>query len=233
MKYLILFLCSITFFACSKKWKRKHCDREYHLEHPVSIYPVQNSYNIGDTIWVDINLSNKFNAEIIEASKDSPYFQEITLENFDFHRNYIFISKLTDSTQSYQSQNAHVWSNFNYILQKGFILSEDELGPEYKLEYSNNQYSFKLGIIPIISGRYLIQLHRNPYYTSPDQMEYNEQDILPDCDNEIITKIKFPINKQINGSYNNNYNVFTEFMNPYLENDIDRIKQYTFNFKVN
>lgn len=229
MKINYLFILSIFLYSCHPE---KRCHRTYNIEQSTSVYPVSNNYSLGDTIWVEINISDVFESEIVDGQGDKSN-KTITLSNFDFHRSFINISKLTDSTQSYQAQDPYVWSNFNYILQKGTIVSEDELGPEFKLSYSENNYQFKIGIIPTVSGRYLLRLSRSPYNTIADQMEQNEQDILPDCNHELIGNVIFPINRQSNGTYNNNYNIFTQFMNPSLETDLNLIQTQCFNFIVN
>ncbi len=224
-----LFLILFLIFGCKPE---KRCHRTYNIEQAVSIYPVLNNYNIDDTIWLEINVSDEFMAEVVDK-KEGVSNQTIKLSNFDFHRNMIFISKLIDSTLNYQSQDSHVWSNFDYVLNKGTITAEDNISLEYKLDYVNNTYQVKIGLIPLVSGRYLLRFNRVPYYTIADQVELNEQDILEDCDHELIGDLNFPINRQSNGTYNNNYNIFTQFMNPNLETDLNLIQTQCFNFIVN
>ena len=60
----------------------------------------------------------------------------------------------------------------------------------------------------------------------------NEQDLTPECETEIITAINFPVNKQPDGSYLTNYHLFEQYMNPSLENDLDRIQKECFTFVV-
>ena len=61
----------------------------------------------------------------------------------------------------------------------------------------------------------------------------NEQDLTPECEKEMIYNIRFPINRQSDGSYLTNYHIFEQHMNPALETDLDRIKNRCFTFKVN
>jgi hypothetical protein len=65
------------------------------------------------------------------------------------------------------------------------------------------------------------------------QGKLNEVDIRPECPVEQIEDIRFPVNKQSNGSHLTNYHLFEQFMNPELENDLDRIKNECFTFIVN
>lgn len=57
--------------------------------------------------------------------------------------------------------------------------------------------------------------------------------IRPECDGkDQIEAIKFPVNKQADGTYKTNYHLFEKYMNLTLENDLNRIKNESFTFVV-
>lgn len=228
MKINLFILSTLLLFACKPE---KRCHRTYDIEQSVEIYPVQNSYAIGDTIWLEINVPETFFAEISDGQGSQPS-QEITLKVFDFHDCSILLTKLIDSTQNSQAQNSSVGFDFNHVLEKGMIVSVDSEELHFKQSYENNSYQLKIGLIPLVSGRYLLRFNRRPNYPGNKNSELNEQDILPDCDHETISELRFPINKQSNGTYNTNYSIFTQFMNPLLETDLPFIQTQCFSFVV-
>lgn len=228
MKINLFILSTLLLFACKPE---KRCHRTYDIEQAVEIYPVQNSYAIGDTIWLEINVPETFFAEINDGQGSKPS-QEITLKDFDFHDCSILLTKLIDSTQNSQAQNSSVGFNFNHVLEKGTIVSVDSEELHFKQSYENNSYHLKIGLIPLVSGRYLLHFNRRANYPGNKNSELNEQDILPDCDHETIGELKFPINKLSNGSYNSNYSIFTQFMNPLLETNLPFIQTQSFSFVV-
>ena len=62
MKTVIIAILSLLLLSASCT-KNKKCLRGYDLEHSVSVYPIKESYNVGDTIWFEMNFSDTFNAK--------------------------------------------------------------------------------------------------------------------------------------------------------------------------
>jgi hypothetical protein len=159
--------------------------------------------------------------------------ENIHLKNFDFRRTFLSFFELVDSSENVAGQSKSVWKeSFDPIYVTGNIIQELPDGPEYKLNYQNNSYHLKIGMILKKSGVFLhcpIFLHS---YAMADGF-LNEQDLTSECETEIITAINFPVNKQPDGSYLTNYHLFEQFMNPSLENDLDRIQKECFTFVVN
>lgn len=226
---ILIFSCLLLSVSCKKK---KKCSRSYELEHPVSVYPVQDSYNVGDTIWFEMNFSDVFDAVFTNNFTGDKENQSIQLKDFDFHRNILFFLRLNDGTVNLNSQDTDSWQYFTPVLVTGTVIYEHHDGPEYKLDYNNEYYKFKIGVICNQSGRFVCRPGFGHYYSNAEG-QYNEQDLTPECETEIITDIRFPVNKQSNGTYLTNYHLFEQFMNPALENDLDRIKKECFTFVVN
>lgn len=233
MKTLFITILGLLLLSASCK-KNKKCSRGYELEHPVSVYPIKESYNIGDTIWFEMNFSDVFNAEITNNyDEGSKHNENIQLRNFDFNRNFLRIIKLVDNTQNINGQPTGTWIDaFEPIYSIGQLIQELPDGPEYKLKYENNTYYLKYGMILQQSGTYLYYpIFKHDYPNSSSGA--NEQDLTPECETEIITDIRFPVNGQSNGTYLTNFYLFEQFMNPALEDDLDRIKKECFTFIVN
>jgi hypothetical protein len=75
----------------------------------------------------------------------------------------------------------------------------------------------------------------SPYfeqYYSGSLYRSNQQDITPECENEVITDIRFPVNRQPDGTYLTNYHLFEQSMDTTLENDLERIRTASFTFEV-
>ena len=231
MKYLALIIVVLSLASC--KPRKKKCSRGYDLDHPVSVYPVKDSYAIGDTIWFEMNFSDILNALVTNNYTGEKFNENIHLKNFDFRRTFLSFFELVDSSENVAGQSKSVWKeSFDPIYVTGNIIQELPDGPEYKLNYQNNSYHLKIGMILKKSGVFLhcpIFLHS---YAMADGF-LNEQDLTSECETEIITAINFPVNKQPDGSYLTNYHLFEQFMNPSLENDLDRIQKECFTFVVN
>ncbi len=231
MKTIIIAILSLLLLSASCN-KNKKCSRGYDLEHPVSVYPIKESYNVGDTIWFEMNFSDTFNAKITNNyDGGSTHYESIQLKNFDFLRNFLRILKLQNNTIPALAQE-YKWDAFTSIFVLGNVLFEGQEGVEYKLLYSNNTYKMKIGVLCNEIGTYLFSPNFRHYYPT-SSFGANEQDLTPECEKEIITGISFPINRQANGTHLTNYHLFEQFMNPALENDLDRIKNECFTFVVN
>jgi hypothetical protein len=179
-----------------------------------------------------MNFPNVFDAKV-STSTGKNFNKEITLKDFDFKRTFLSFTKLVDDSVNTLVQPSGFWQDyFDPIYITGQIIQELTDGPEYKLIYQNGRYLLKIGMILKQSGRYLY----NPLFFPPNFPSVGkggEQDITPECETEIVTKIRFPVNKQADGSYLTNYHLFEQFMNPALEPDLDRIQKECFTFVVN
>lgn len=227
---LFLFLSSLLFSSSCVK-KEKHCQRDYTFEHPVSVYPVKDSYNVGDTIWFEMSFSDTFKNVRVKDGGNGSWTENIIWKNADWQQNFFSILKLVDSTSNTANQISG-WSSFTPIYENGDILYLNEYGPKYKLTYSSSSYSFKTGLIMIEQGRYMASfafLRTYPSYLDKE----NKVVVKGECPIEYFDDIEFPINKQLNGTYLTNYHLFEQFMNPNLETNLEKVKKQTFTFIVN
>lgn len=211
--YFLSFLL-LTTTAC--KPRKKKCSRSYQIEHPVSVYPVKESYAIGDTIWFEPNFSDVFHVRYNNNFDGKSFNQTITLKNFEFYPTFIPFKKITDTTVNLAGNNVSGWPSFEAIYQPEYTQYEMYYGVQYVYKYTNAQYHYKLGIICKEKGRFVYF----PVWTVFPNTNMaclaglNEQDLTPECEKEIITDIRFPINKQPDGSHLTNYHLYEQIMHP-------------------
>jgi hypothetical protein len=231
MKNLICLGLLLMFLSCKKRPETCNLSH-FTFEHPVTVYPVKDSYNIGDTIWFEMNFSDIFNVKVRNNIYGNYRTESVQLKNFDFHRNFLSIFKMSDSTKNAAGQTTGKFDeSFNTILEKGEILNSLPDGPEYKLEYSNNQYKLKIGLITKTPGLFLLSpIFFNKYPNAHNSL--NKVEIRPECDLEYIEDIMFLINKQNDGSFRTNYDLFKKFMNPLVSYDINNIRNECYTFVV-
>jgi hypothetical protein len=236
MKKLAIYFLSLLLLATACEPKKKKCSRGYVFEHPVSVYPIKESYNIGDTLWFEMNFPNVFNVLVTNNYSGEKFNENIQLKNFDFRRTFLSFIELADSSVRVIEQARDKWDeSFDPIYITGNIIQELPDGPEYKLIYQNNSYLLKIGIILKKSGVFLY----NPVFFHNYPMAegfLNLQDLTPECEKEMVSNIHFPVNRQLDGTYLTNYHLFEQWMNPEpsIEGEnIERFKTECFTFVVN
>ena len=163
MKYTYLIIVLLVFTSC--KPRKKKCSRDYDLEHPVSVYPVKESYTIGDTIWFEMNFSDIIDVIVTINNTGEKFEDHIQLKNFDFRRTFLPFYELADSSKRVSEQVKGKWDeSFDPIYIAGNIIQELPDGPEYKLIYQNNAYQLKIGMILKKSGVFLCDPFFYPAY---------------------------------------------------------------------
>jgi hypothetical protein len=213
MKYLSLIIVILVFTSC--KPRKKKCSRDYDLYHPISVYPVKESYHIGDTIWFEMNLPDVFNVLVTNNYSGEKFTENIKLEDFDFRRTFLPFYELADSSKRVSEQVKGKWDeSFDPVYVIGNIVQELPDGPEYKLIYQNNAYLLKIGMILKKSGVFLCDPFFLPSYPMACFGYLNEQDLTPECEKEMVSKMHFPVNKQADGTHHTNYHLFEQWMNP-------------------
>ncbi len=235
MKYLSLIIVILVFTSC--KPRKKKCSRDYDLYHPISVYPVKESYHIGDTIWFEMNLPDVFNVLVTNNYSGEKFTENIKLEDFDFRRTFLPFYELADSSKRVSEQVKGKWDeSFDPVYVIGNIVQELPDGPEYKLIYQNNAYLLKIGMILKKSGVFLCDPFFLPSYPMACLGYLNEQDLTPECEKEMVSKMHFPVNKQADGTHHTNYHLFEQWMNPdpSIEGtNIEHWQNESFTFVVN
>ena len=86
MKALLLTYCLFLITVSCEKRKEICQWSHFTFEHPVSVYPIKESYNIGDTIWFEMNFLDVFNASVRNNYNGQIRYEKIQLKDFDFQK---------------------------------------------------------------------------------------------------------------------------------------------------
>jgi hypothetical protein len=164
----------------------------------------------------------------VYESGGKEFYESVQLKNFDFQTPEMQIFELKTKALPAFAQEP-VWDAFTSIHVSGDIQWEEKRGMGYVLSYSDGMYSLKIGLVCKAAGKFLL----TNFYDPPNpRYSFNQPDISPDCERESIYDILFPVNRQPDGTYLNNYHLFEQYMDPSLENDLDRIRNESFTFEV-
>lgn len=159
MKSILLFiiLSFIGIFVACDWRKANDCYKDYKFTIPFKLYPENDTFRIGDTIWLE---------SVIPAMQyDSISEQEYSLGDFE-HKVYIAFDRKDTSGQSSSGSD-----NFDFFNAVGtclrFVTGNHS---EFKLYYKRNNFgvdSLKAAFIPTQSGLYSFSAFANTidYYT--------------------------------------------------------------------
>lgn len=156
--FITLFFASLFLLKCECKKLQIDCTQvKYNFQLPVKAYPDQDTINIGDTIWLEIN-------------------ESVTLKNTDGNLiNYGGAANLGSAIGfSYRDTILKQWvdavNKFSFYLMKGTELKVTSLDVEYRFSEQNSMYIFKLGVIPKQKGLYSLLLsNSNNTYRNSDK----------------------------------------------------------------
>lgn len=150
MKKILLYDALIgfafLFSSCQSCHPAKDCYQDYEFTIPVSIYPAKDTFKIGDTIWLESEISNIL-------------FDSVSQSNLNFND---FEHKIYGGIDRYdQSNPSFAENNFKYLNVDGKIeVNGGGALPSFlRLKYiktSPNIQTIKVGIVPEITGLYRI-----------------------------------------------------------------------------
>lgn len=139
MKYwfFVVTIVLITVSNCS----RSDCYREYSFDFPVNIYPVNDTINIGDTLWIEINIANtiedKETGEIVDIS-------DLDLHFVMFNSRYdnLYINNSIEDFDIYLTKGV-----FQVSPTRSFVAFEN-----------TNDKNFKMAIVPKTTGGQMLSI---------------------------------------------------------------------------
>jgi hypothetical protein len=203
VRNLILVLSAVV--AVSGCIKGKKCANSYSFVHPATLYPVQSSYNVGDTIWVDMNVSDVFLANVKDASGNKKQ-ETVHLTDFYFRELSASVSKIMNNG----SGLSNALSSFTLITEAGSSYDAGDQRLVFEYVYLNSTYKFKLGLVCNEPGVFVY----TPWFHDINQgAEGPKKDlnISPDCNKEVIERVSFPVNKQADGTFLNNAAILQQY----------------------
>ena len=168
-------------------FSKDKCDYiPYLFEVTVEISPIVDTVFVGDTLWLSAQFS-----DLVYEKNTAEFYK---LENFDFHTHF-GLARI--DTEAWQDAN----TKFAFLLEKGELnyipltsnLSKIIIG----YEYENNEYSFRIGTIPLEKGTYYMS-----YSSSWVDFEDNPSlNFVPNCDREYVEGINYAVNTEENNYY--------------------------------
>ena len=167
--------------------------------YPVSITPNTDTINVGDTLWIEVNLP--------DSIYDNTNSRKFYLPSFNF-QSYMSVRKLVDNTANWSFQ-LNSSNNFNTKNNIGSIYKTTSSSIDFQPVYQNNHYVFKGAIIPKDNGVYCLVFTNFSYEQRLTEILGLEQikPLAPDANNFSI-KLDF-IDYKINNG-NTHYNIFTQ-----------------------
>ena len=167
--------------------------------YPVSITPNTDTINVGDTLWIEVNLP--------DSIYDNTNSRKFYLPSFNF-QSYMSVRKLVDNTANWSFQ-LNSSNNFNTKNNIGSIYKTTSSSIDFQPVYQNNHYVFKGAIIPKDTGVYCLVFTNLSYEQRLTDFLGLEQikSLAPNANrfNILLDFIDFKIN---NG--NTHYNIFTQ-----------------------
>ena len=196
--YFSLFTLLIT--SCGKE-----CKTYYTFEMPVTISPINDSINIGDTLWFEINVSSML------KDRESNTVIDVKDQMLAWDQNMmIFFREIVDSLGNIAEQEDAV-SKFDFIYDKGSLVNyTGNLAKGLKFSYENGQYSIKTGIIPKDSGIYFLTFLFDNKSTDVHDSEFDVKLVDTEECKEILHQIYYKVNEQNDGSYDTNPEIVNE-----------------------
>ena len=191
--YAAYFAFTALFSSCQSCDPPQDCYQDYKFTIPVSLYPAKDTFKIGDTIWLE--------SEISSTLFDSISQSNISFNDFE-HTIYGSIDKFYQHFQSFAE------NNFQYINIEGAMEVAGTVGaPSFlRLKYiktANEKQVIKAGIVPEIKG-----LYRIGFFT-PSESYYTETGIIKQNCTETIL-MRFNMNGRIS---DNNYHILQGYPN--------------------
>ena len=222
MIFSLILLVTIT--GCIKG---KRCSNSYSFTHSVAVYPVQSSYNVGDTIWFDMAVSDVFEVGVTDRT-GKKHQETVHLTDFYFDRLYASVSEIVNG-----GGLSNALGSFTMVTAAGMVYDGGNQQLIFEYDYLNSVYVFKLGLVCNAPGVFV--------YTSwfEDQnmgAEGPKKDlnISSDCSKEFIERITFPVNKQVDGTYLNNSGILEQYPNVLAHFlSLNKGKGETYTFVVN
>lgn len=159
--HLFTLIAVLFFNSCIDGLFEPPCNRYYTFEYPISIYPVNDTINIGDTLWVEIDIDNliedKETSEMIDISDLDLHFMML---NYRYELDYPNNS-LSDFDILIMDGNHQLSST------RSFLAFDDKA-----------EKKFKLALIPKVSGGQAIAIAIPPDIDDEPYVELSSEECL-------------------------------------------------------
>ncbi len=147
---LLIVAISAIFLGCPGKDCNDEGYIEYNFQLPFSVSPQQDTFQVGDTIWVIADFSD----EVLDLNSGNTFL----LEDFSFN------SELNNAKIDTTPFLSSGW--FDDLLFFGEVgkltrhaFSTGGIANFFEYEYTDHKYKVKIGIVPIQPGLFLLAFH--------------------------------------------------------------------------
>jgi len=185
MRILTILSCLACFFLFSQCTPEPTCVIEYHVDFPLTISPHQDTFQLGDTIWCEMDLPNLI-------------LNKQTGENVDFSNFDLFFKTFIYRKDTSISMEATTQFNIEPIV--GSI--DQQAGSPFTYTYihfpSSDNKHFKLALIPTKAGTFTLNIVLPTYfYDLENDVELKIKQTS--CEQYIYHFYDIPVN---NGNFN-------------------------------
>ncbi len=183
---LLIVAISAIFLGCPGKDCNDEGYIEYNFQLPFSVSPQQDTFQVGDTIWVIADFSD----EVLDLNSGEKYL----LEDFSFNSE---LGNAKIDTTPFLSSG---WfDDLTFFGETGkftrYSYSTGGIANFFEYVYTDHRYKVKMGIVPIQTGLFLIVLHSKIF-----EETYFGLNLTPDCKDE-----RFEISYLMNDGMDNNF----------------------------
>ncbi len=147
-----------------------------HFQLPVKIYPLKDTFSVGDTIWIEQEFSDN-----LQNTQNNKYY---TLRNFDFKISYSFIDLNQIGSRTITNPKIVVYTGSN----------TQENSTKVGFKYENNTYRYKAAFIAQQKGLFLLE------FGSTMSEAKGSNTGVTQCENEYY-QITFYNNEQANCNF--------------------------------
>jgi hypothetical protein len=202
LNYFFTLSSCILLVSCGK------CDKDQYgetlwLSVPVDIAPKSSLMELGDSIWVEVDISKN----VYEQNSG----MTITLDSFNFFTE-IFISRIDDTIQHFPITESDILEDIGELI----VIQLVDNARTYRATYvfDQDRYTLKVGFVPSEPGIYAIAVVTQPY-----SFELYNHPAMFECTaslkrRRIDSRVFYPINNS--DAIENHYDLFLETPLPYL-----------------
>lgn len=177
----------------------------YTFEHTVKVSPVKNSYNVGDTVYFEIDLPGDMEALVHDEKKNTFFHKTFHLAGFDFYDGVMDCYEINQIGSEYTKLPG--LDAFTRVSYSGTLVNNDHTSLVYRLEKSNEGHHFKVGFVCQQSG--IFYFNPKTFYSGSGKVNAPvDLNLSSEVDYDYLSLIDYPVNPNANGTNNNNAHLY-------------------------
>ncbi len=213
----------LQFYSCGKE--KVFTVRNIRLEIPVSIKPIKETYQIGESIDLEINIS--------DSIKDYETGEKLKVKDLVYNTELLIV-KIGDPNRYFSEQTWAV-DRFDFKNETGGLINPKSASIELQMDYQNNSYRISSKIIPKAKGIYAFELlYFPPPFNGETGSVIKSVDLGNDSNGNKIIVTMDNIRYLINDGDTNFETLFRKYSKVVLTDpvEIELLKRFYFTFEV-